>query len=281
MTSSFPPPASSEVAKPPWRECGTSLERPGPAGDRAWRALRDAAAAPYRPAGRFAWHFARGKLRHDPVFRALLERGTLHGARVVDIGCGQGLLASLLQACADIERAGLWPAHWARAPRATRYLGIELMARDVARADAALGRLALAPRVTCADMRCAALPPCDLVVMLDVLHYVDPEAQGALLARVRDALRAGGGSGRLVLRIGDAARRRGYAASQWVDRVVTWSRGHRVAPTFGRPLADWVALLHSLGFAVRTLPMSRGTPFANVLLSADLASTDLARAAHD
>jgi hypothetical protein len=59
-----------------------------------------AACAPYRRSGRFAWHFARGKLGRDPVFRGMLERGDLPAsARVVDIGCGQGLLASLLQAC--------------------------------------------------------------------------------------------------------------------------------------------------------------------------------------
>ena len=38
----------------------------------AWRRLLDRASAPYRGAGRFAWHFARGKLGHDPVFRHLL-----------------------------------------------------------------------------------------------------------------------------------------------------------------------------------------------------------------
>jgi len=31
-----------------------------------------------------------------------------------------------------------------------------------------------------------------------------------------------------------------------------------------------VGLLEALGFAVRNVPMSRGTPFANVLLVADL-----------
>jgi hypothetical protein len=36
-------------------------------------------------------------------------------------------------------------------------------------------------------------------------------------------------------------------------------------------LAEWKALLERLGFGVQSIPMSEGTPFANVLLVADLA----------
>jgi SAM-dependent methyltransferase len=239
------------------------------AGD-CWAALVDAASAPYRPAGRFAWHFARGKLGHDPVFRGLLERGDLGGReRVVDIGCGQGLLASLLQSCNDLQAGGGWPTAWPMAPRAVAYTGIELMQSDVDRAEHALRGIALAPRFVCADMRQSALPACDLVVILDVLHYVDHAAQQAVLGAVRDALAP---AGRLLLRVGDVASRRGFAISQWVDRTVTFVRGHRVAPTWGRTVAEWSALLAELGFAVQAVPMSAGTPFANVLLVADLGS---------
>ena len=38
----------------------------------AWRALVEAASAQYRAADKFAWHFARGKLGGDPVFRHVL-----------------------------------------------------------------------------------------------------------------------------------------------------------------------------------------------------------------
>lgn len=235
--------------------------------NRAWRELHRAACAPYRGAGHFAWHFARGKLGRDPVFRALLQRGDLPpDARVLDIGCGQGLLASLLAAAQSLHARGDWPADWGDAPVGASYTGIELMARDIERAERAASHLPGAPRFLHADMCSAVLPASDVVVILDVLHYVDIAAQDAVLARVRDALRP---NGRLLLRIGDAADRRRFAASQWVDRIVTLSRGHRVAPTFVRPLEAWVAALKHLGFAVRSVPMSRGTPFANVLLVAD------------
>jgi len=235
----------------------------------AWRALHAAATDPYRQAGSFAWHFARGKLGRDPVFRGLVERGLIGAqrTRVLDIGCGQGLFVSLLAAMSDMQAQGRWPAAWAPTPASATYTGIELMPRDIERATRSLGHIAPAPHFVCGDMCTADFPGCDLVVILDVLHYVDLQAQEDVLRRVRDALAP---SGRLLLRVGDAASRRGFAISQWVDRTVTRIRGHRVSPTWGRTVADWRALLERLGFAVQALPMSEGTPFANVLLVADL-----------
>ena len=228
-----------------------------------WPALLDAASMPYRHAGHFAWRFARGKLGIDPVFRHLLYAGLIAPkARVLDIGCGQGLLASLLRQCATLERQGLWPGHWPAAPAGARVTGIELMERDVHRARAALGDTA---EFICGDMRSTPFPEADVVVILDVLHYIAVPEQDEVLARVRRALPAGG---RLLLRIGDAADTRAFRISQWVDAVVTFVRGHRVVPQYGRTLVQWVAQLESLGFEVKSEPMSQGTPFANVLLIA-------------
>jgi SAM-dependent methyltransferase len=248
------------------------LAQPGvpraPGEPQAWARLHELASARYRNGGRFAWHFARGKLGRDPVFRALLAAGLLPpGARVLDIGCGQALLASLLAACDEVAARGQWPSAWPAPPTLTHYTGIELMARDVARAHSALAGLPRDPQVRLGDMRDVAVEPCDVAVILDVLHYVDIATQDAVLARVRDALAP---HGRLLLRVGDASRSLGFAASQWVDRVVTAMRGHRAAPTWGRTLPQWTAALQALGFVVRPWPMSRGTPFANVLLVCDL-----------
>jgi SAM-dependent methyltransferase len=164
-------------------------------------------------------------------------------------------------ACSVAER-GIWPADWAPPPLGARFTGIELMRRDIERAQAALGDGA---QFVCGDMRHTAFPSADTVVILDVLHYIGIDEQDDVLARVRAALRPGGV---LLLRVGDAASRRGFLASQWVDRIVTFVRGHRVAPQFGRPLASWIERLRALGFRVDSEPMSRGTPFANVLLIA-------------
>ena len=240
---------------------GTSAASAAPPPRADWPALLDAASAPYRQAGTFAWRFARGKLGMDPVFRHLLREGLIPPhARVLDIGCGQGLLASLLRSCTAFEHR--WPSGWAAAPLAARVTGIELMARDVQRARAALGDAA---EFVCGDMRHTLFPPADAVVILDVLHYISVAEQDEVLTRVRRALPVGGC---LLLRVGDAASPRGFIASQWVDAVVTFVRGHRALPQFGRALAAWIAQLEALGFEVRSEPMSAGTPFANVLLVA-------------
>jgi SAM-dependent methyltransferase len=235
------------------------------ASEPAWRRLVDRASMPYRSAGRFAWHFSRGKLGLDPVFRHLVASGLIAPkARVLDLGCGQGLLASLLQACTAMHDAGAWPREWPVAPADARITGIELMPRDVERARAALGASASSTFI-CGDMRREPFPVSDAVVILDVLHYVTHAEQEDILQRARDALAPGG---RLLLRVGDAGARRGFAFSQWVDRVAASLRGHAVPPTHARPLAAWVALLQGLDLRVTAQPMSHGTPFANVLLVA-------------
>ena len=230
---------------------------------REWKPFVTLASEPYRRADRFAWFFARGKLNMDPVFRHLLGQGLIAPhSRVLDIGCGQGLLASLLSSATSLAEAGRWPLGWPSAPVDVRFTGIEMMPLDVQRARAALGDTA---QFVCGDMRRTSFPAVDAVVILDVLHYVTRPEQDDLLLRVREALHQGG---RLLLRVGDAAARRGFLASQWVDAVVTFVRGHRVLPQYGRTLAQWVAQLQSLGFEVQSQPMSQGTPFANVLLVA-------------
>lgn len=220
-------------------------------GDAHYARLVEAASAPYRAAGRFAWHFARGKLGADPVFPYLLQARLIpENARLLDLGCGQGLLAALLAA--------------AGTPRLAGYRGIELMARDVARAHRALGAQC---GVRQGDIRSAEFGAADAVVILDVLHYMSLAEQDAVLGRVRAALPAGGV---LLLRVGDAAAGLPFRLSNWVDWTVAFVRGHGATRFHCRSVAQWRSALEALGFAVQAEPMSRGTPFANVLLSARL-----------
>ncbi len=231
--------------------------------------LLDQATAPYRPLGPFPWHFARGKLSGDPAFAGLLQRGLIPAhARLLDIGCGQGLLASLLGSLTGqsaAERA--WPAHWATAPQGVQVHGIELMPRDVERARTALAHLGERVRFTLGNMCTADFGQADVAVILDVLHYVDYAAQEDVLRRVRAALAPGG---TLLLRVGDASAGLPFRISNWVDAVVTFVRGHRLTRLYCRPLGEWQALLVQLGFRVESIPMHQGTPFANILLVARL-----------
>ncbi|RZL01844.1 MAG: class I SAM-dependent methyltransferase [Rubrivivax sp.] len=241
--------------------------------------LLDRACAPYRPAGQFAWRFARGKLGGDPAFKALLARGLIpDNARVLDLGCGQGLLAAWLLAARQqyeesvqarpFSKASSWPPHWPAAPRIQDFHGVELMPRDVDRAQAALVGLRPIPRLTLGDIRDVPFETCDAVVILDVLHYIDIPAQDAVLTRVRDALAPGGV---LLLRVGDASAGLPFKISNWVDHVVTFIRGHRLPRLHCRGLTEWQSGLRRLGFRLEAdIPLSQGTPFANVLLVARL-----------
>lgn len=229
--------------------------------------LVDAAAAPYRSAGRFAWHFARGKLGGDPVFAGLLEHGLIPDkARILDIGCGQGLLASWLLSAKAMHAKGLWPAHWPKAPNPVSIHGIDLMPREIERAQQALGAAA---EFTAGDMCKTDFGKANAVVILDVLHYVSIEAQNDVLRRVRDALEP---DGTLILRVGDADGGWAFKLSVWIDRLVLVARGNRNSRICCRPLPQWRTALMDLGFRVDTLSMNKGTPFANILLIAKLGS---------
>ncbi|MEP6789724.1 MAG: class I SAM-dependent methyltransferase [Ramlibacter sp.] len=230
--------------------------------------LIERAAAPYRSAGRYAWHFARGKLGGDPIFAALLEHGLLAGrSRVLDIGCGQGLLTAWLLAARADGALGRWPDGWPAAPQPAIVHGIELMQHDIDRAEQALAAAVQSGQASfaAADMCDADFGRPDAVVILDVLHYVPVAAQDDVLRRVHAALAPGGV---LVLRIGDAAAGLPFRISNWVDFIVTTLRGHRLTRLYCRPLAEWLRVLQSMGFTVRAQPMSEGTPFANVMLVA-------------
>jgi SAM-dependent methyltransferase len=225
--------------------------------------LVDTAAERYRSAGRFAFHFARAKLAADPVFTALLARALIPDrARVLDLGCGQGLLAAWLLAAEACQQSGDWGTAWPQPPRAWCFRGIELEAREVDRANRALGTRASVGR---GDIRSTEFGAADVVVILDVLHYMDPASQEAVLRRVRASLSQ---AGLLLLRIGDANGGPSFRVSNWVDRTVLMARGRGRQQLHCRPVPDWIELLDRLRLRTDAMPMSANATSANVLLLA-------------
>jgi uncharacterized protein (DUF2062 family)/SAM-dependent methyltransferase len=198
--------------------------------------------------GRLKW-YARMKYVMDPCYRAIAPRIPA-GSLTVDLGTGLGMLPVLLGLLGQERRA----------------LGIEWDAvKAAAGARAAAGLSGI--EVVAGDARDTALPACDVITIVDVLHYYDAEAQRALLARCKAALRPGG---RLLIREGDGARGGGSRMTRWFEQVVTrlgWNRGPQVR---FRPIAELEGDLGALGFAVSRDEVAGAMHPGNVLLEARL-----------
>ena len=217
--------------------------------------------APYQRAGKFAWYFSKGKLGRDPVFAHILQAGYIpQQASVLDIGCGQGLLAAML--CGMNNYTQELPSHWSNISGVS-VRGIELMPKDVIRAQQALQCFGPCVQIVQGDMCRIDFGTADVVVILDVLHYVPYAAQKDILERAYTCLSA---EGKLLLRVGDAAAGLPFKLSNWVDATVFTLRGHKSARVYCRTLTEWKNQLECIGFRVTDIPMHEGTPFANVLL---------------
>ena len=199
-----------------------------------------------REPGRLKW-YARMKYVMDPCYRAIAAKVPA-GAFTVDLGTGLGMLPVLLGLLGDGRRA----------------LGIEW---DATKAEAGVRAAAglAGIEIVAGDARSAELPPCDVIAIVDVLHYYDAETQRALLGRCKAALRTGG---RLLVREGDGGRRGGSRWTRWVERTVTrlgWNRGPEVR---FRPIAELEDDLRALGFTVARDEVAGALHPGNVLLEA-------------
>ena len=230
---------------------------------RQHKALLDAAARPYFGSNAPAWRFARNKLRFDPVFFTLLQRGCLPDrGTLLDLGCGQGLLLALLVAARDQFRCGQWPPAWPPPPLNLILQGIEL---DPDRASLAQRVLVNQAQVTRHDIRDAVLPPCSAVVLLDVLMYLEERDQLRVLEKAAAAL---GPGGLLLVREADAGAGFAFRVTRWSERLLEILRGRLRDRLHYRSAIQWAGLLESLGFSVGVESMSAGTPFANMLFVA-------------
>jgi uncharacterized protein (DUF2062 family)/SAM-dependent methyltransferase len=225
-------------------------------------ALVEHTARRYVEAGMFHWEFVRGKLRHDPLYFHLLRHGALPDrGRLLDLGCGRGILFSLLLTARAQAERGAYPAGWPPPPHLTLW-GMEGNPKTADVARRALGSEAY---LETTDLCTAALPAADIVLLLDVLHYLPAGDQEKLLARAAAALSPGG---LLLLRDADADGGRRFTATRLQERFSALARGHWRQRFHYRSRREWIQLLESLGFTVIGETMGDGTPYANVLITA-------------
>jgi 2-polyprenyl-3-methyl-5-hydroxy-6-metoxy-1,4-benzoquinol methylase len=147
------------------------------------RVLRRKVERLYRFQGKFVEQFVHWKMKIDPVF-ASLDQVVPRRGLVLDLGCGYGLAT-----------------HWlAYATCGRNFLAVDY---DEEKIRVAQRSAPQHPRIKfeLGNILEFEYPPCDAVLLLDVLHYWTPDKQQRILEKARGALRPGG---RLVLR--EAAR---------------------------------------------------------------------------
>lgn len=221
------------------------------------------AASKYRASGRSAYYFARFKLRYDPFYTLLLLEGLVPaGARIVDLGCGQGLLGAWLSAAQQCYVEGNWDSACAAPELVKSYRGIDRNEAEIRRARQALGNGA---DFIVGDIAVQELSAASMIVLLDVLHYLDYAAQLKVLRLIRAALPA---EGVLLVRVGDRASGVRASISGWVDRLVLRLRRGGIGELYRRPLTEWLLLLAQVGFTVQEVAHQRSLGYANSLLRA-------------
>lgn len=190
------------------------------------------------------------KIRKDPCYRAaarLVPPGTL----TVDLGSGIGILASVLAELGEGRRVH----------------GIEFDPRKhSAGLKATAGQAAV--HLVEADLESAPIPSCQVVTLIDVLHYFEPARQARILRRAADSL---GSGGLLLIRENDGGRNGAIRFTRAFDRLSTiigWNRG---AKTHFRPRAEWIEELTAAGFRVSVSDVSGSLNPGNLLLVAERA----------
>ncbi len=240
-------------------------------GDVWFAALVRRAADRYVATSITAWEFARGKLKGDPVYRTVLERGLLPpGRTLVDVGCGQGLMLALLVEAAGEWNAGRWRDGWPAPPLFETLIGIETRPRVAAMARRALGDSAT---IVEGDAREVAPHQADAMLFFDVLHMIPRDDQDRLLAAMAASLTP---HGRVLVREPDAAAGWRFTAVRVGNTLKAIVTGNWRQRFHFRTVAGWIECFEHAGFEVAPQPAGDGTPFANVLFVLTLSARDRA-----
>lgn len=200
---------------------------------------------------RALWCYVRAKLRCDPLYPGVIAALRGCDAPLLDLGCGIGLLAHALR------DAGL----------AMPYRGVDIDARKIPQAQRAAANAGLRDVAFEAVDLSARMPAHQgSVAILDVLQFVSPQAQAAILDAAVAMLAPGA---RLVIRTGlddGSARARTTRRIDVFSRKVRWMNAGPQAypdPDALRARFDAAGLSHAFS------PLYGRTPFNNWLVVAE------------
>ena len=213
-------------------------------------ALRQRAAEPFR-ANKHLYYYAHSKILLDPSYPCVTEALKDSPLPLLDIGCGMGLLGSLLRAAGHSAPIIGLDADGAKAREGANYLRLL--------------------NITLQEGDARQLPPhSGDVVMLDVLHYFTDEEQTALLSGIADRLAPGGRAFVRVTIRDDSWRYRMTLAEEWFVSTSRWipfkgSNFPRRETLQGPFLAA--------GCECRLIPMWGYTPFNSYMLEASRPAT--------
>jgi len=223
---------------------------------RRWNKLVEDTGLRYLASGISHWEFVRCKLRYDPLYRDLLGRlESLQAGTLLDLGCGRGIALALASVAGRPEET-----NGNRPCRAL--IGVEQHPALVKVARRALGDEAT---VEAADLAVYEPPAAEIILLLDVLHCLKPDAQERLLKRISNSLRSGGS---ILIREPDAAMGPRFWLTKAVNSVCSMARRDGIDGFYYRRRDEWVRRLEELGLTTSHQSLSQGTPFANVLIEA-------------
>ncbi len=208
----------------------------------AWRAF---VKARYAGARRGDRGFVRWKTRLDKVFELLLG-SDLGSGPVVDLGCGHGIALALV-AFRDPDRP---------------LRGCDLDAARVRAAGLALAGLDASVRV--ADIREYSVPEAGLILIIDVLQYLEPIDQRAVLERCAASLRPGGS---LIVREPDTAGGWRWWLTKALDVAALRTGGSSARPRY-QSAAAFTETLERAGLSVSIRQHRNTLPLTHIVIQA-------------